>query len=54
LRDSQTGKFMSPWHDIALESSSGEQDEVTGVIEITCNTKKKLETNKAMAYNPIM
>jgi 3'-phosphoadenosine 5'-phosphosulfate synthase len=45
---------MSPWHDVAFESSSGEEDEITGVIEITSSTSKKLETNKQLPFNPIM
>ena len=54
MRNVNTGELMSPWHDVSLESTSGEKDELTGVIEITRNTKKKLETNKQLPYNPIM
>jgi len=39
MRDAQSGGFMSPWHDVALESTSDEKDEYTGIIEIIRNTK---------------
>jgi inorganic pyrophosphatase len=45
---------MSPWHEIEIESSSGEHNEVTGVIEIPCHSKRKLITKKSEDYNPIM
>jgi inorganic pyrophosphatase len=54
MRDAQTGEFMSPWHDVALESTTGEKDEFTGIIEIIRNTKKKLETKLELPFNPIM
>jgi inorganic pyrophosphatase len=45
---------MSPWHDIELESSSEKENMITGVIEITKGTNKKLECFKEIRGNPIM
>ena len=45
---------MSPWHDIELSSMSRNTLHVSGVIEITANTKAKLECSKELAHNPIM
>lgn len=45
---------MSPWHDIEMESKCDEEYTLTGVIEITQNTTKKLECMKELPHNPIM
>jgi len=37
LENTETKKFISPWHDLELEPSNKDAD-VTGVIEITMHT----------------
>lgn len=54
LKNRETGEFLSPWHDVELESAIDEEFTVTGVIEITQGTTKKLECMKEIPNNPIM
>lgn len=54
LQNGKTGELLSPWHDLEMESQCDEENTITGVIEITKGTNKKLEIDKQLQGNPVM
>jgi hypothetical protein len=54
LTNAKTGDLLSPWHHIDIAPAVAAQHVVTGVIEITKGTNKKLEIMKEIAGNPVM
>lgn len=54
MKNSENGELISPWHDIEIESSTNKDNTITGIIEITKGTNKKLECSKETEGNPIM
>jgi inorganic pyrophosphatase len=46
LQNGKTGELLSSWHDLEMESQCDEENTITGVIEITKGTNKKLEVDK--------
>ena len=54
LVNKENNEWLSAWHDLDLDSKCGEDYTVTGVIEITQGTVKKLELNKHLPGNPVM
>ena len=48
------GKDISPWHDLPLRAEGSPLDVFQGIIEITRNTRAKMEVETTLKYNPIV
>lgn len=53
LKNKANGELLSPWHDLEIEPANGEENCVTGVIEMPGNTGSKLECSKKDINNPV-
>ena len=49
-----SGKDISPWHDLPLRAEKSDLDVFQGIIEITRNTRAKMEVETTMKHNPIV
>ena len=54
LKDTESNKPLSPWHDLEMIPSTFQENHITGIIEISKGKTSKLEISLTEEHNPVM